>query len=124
MPREMPYLVQNIDRRRDSGPRSEHRRSPRTVEGIMQNEAALRLLARLERVNDARRSRRRAGAPKTSRLYAAACDESPTHPQISLDDLLKLKFGYVVTCQIWEPVGPTGPEGQGHRDVAQKVSPY
>ena len=67
----------------------------------MQNEAALRLLARLERVNDARRSRRRAGAPKTSRLYAAACDESPTHPQISLDDLLKLKFGYVVTCQIY-----------------------
>lgn len=73
----------------------------RTVEGIMQNEAALRLLARLERVNDARRSRRRAGAPKTSRLYAAACDESPTHPQIALEDLLKLKFGYVVTCQIY-----------------------
>ena len=66
----------------------------------MQNEAALRLLARLERVNDARRSRRRAGAPKT-RLYAAACDESPTHPQISWTTYSSSKFGYVVTCQIY-----------------------
>ena len=65
---EMPYLVPKhvMETRLWASFRAQT--LARTVEGIMQNEAALRLLARLERVNDARRSRRRAGAPKTSQI--------------------------------------------------------
>jgi len=77
----------------------------RTVEGMMHCEAALRLLARLERVHGAHlaRKRRTAGAqaPRRSSRYAAACEDSETHPVIGLEDLLKLKFGYVVSCQVY-----------------------
>merc|ERR1719506_3201833 len=72
---------------------------------MMHCEAALRLLARLERVHGAHvaRKRRTAGAqaPRRSSRYAAACEDSETHPVIGLEDLLKLKFGYVVSCQVY-----------------------
>ena len=54
----------------------------RTVEGIMQNEAALRLLASwresttLEEVGEEQ-------GPRNVAIICRACDESPTHPQIS-----------------------------------------
>ena len=77
----------------------------RTVEGMMHTEAALRLLYRLERVHGAHTARRRRASgrlePKASATYAAACEASPSHPLIALDDLLKLKFGYVVSCQVY-----------------------
>ncbi|KAH8049255.1 1,3-beta-D-glucan synthase [Aureococcus anophagefferens] len=76
----------------------------RTVEGMMHCEAALRLLARLERVHGARAARsggHGAQAPRRSSRYAAACEDSETHPVIGLEDLLKLKFGYVVSCQVY-----------------------
>ncbi|KAJ8612338.1 hypothetical protein CTAYLR_008360 [Chrysophaeum taylorii] len=74
----------------------------RTVEGMMHCEAALRLLARLERLHAVRRARRESVG---GRAFSSSSENRGLAPPgssgVSVDDVVKLKFGYVVSCQVY-----------------------
>lgn len=71
----------------------------RTVEGMMHCEAALRLLARLERLDAVRQARR---TKLTTGNQASGARMMPTvSSDASVDEVVRLKFGYVVSCQVY-----------------------
>jgi len=70
----------------------------RTVEGMMHCEAALRLLARLERLNAVRQARR---YKDSGDGHGGTRMIMPGSSGTSVDEVVRLKFGYVVSCQVY-----------------------